>query len=351
MNITFLIGNGFDLSLGLKTRYTDFYKFYKEKSTADANINKLKIDIDGNSETWADAELALGQYTQNFSQNTISYFNNCYDDFSINLSKYLKSEEDKIANITNNTNCSNEIKNGISRLVIEFPNLLRKGQADIVNNLINHTPEMCHYEFLNFNYTNCFDKCLATLGASSQTISYHTCNNTRYGNSIDNLIHIHGTTTEDMIFGVNDESQIANKDLLKDRLLRQSLIKPVANEASKQERDKQGTNMINESRIVCVFGMSLGKTDTIWWNRIGKWLQSNNMNQLIIMDYCPNYQPILLKNFIREEEKIQNLFLDYTDFDDSVKENLMKRIHIIINEHLFNINSIKKLIIDNGQVA
>ncbi len=30
MNITFLIGNGFDLNLGLKTRYTDFYKYYME---------------------------------------------------------------------------------------------------------------------------------------------------------------------------------------------------------------------------------------------------------------------------------------------------------------------------------
>lgn len=28
MNITFLIGNGFDINLGLKTRYVDFYDFY-----------------------------------------------------------------------------------------------------------------------------------------------------------------------------------------------------------------------------------------------------------------------------------------------------------------------------------
>lgn len=30
MNITFFIGNGFDLNLGLKTRYKDFYKYFKE---------------------------------------------------------------------------------------------------------------------------------------------------------------------------------------------------------------------------------------------------------------------------------------------------------------------------------
>lgn len=33
MNITFLIGNGFDINLGLNTRYSDFYPYFVEKST------------------------------------------------------------------------------------------------------------------------------------------------------------------------------------------------------------------------------------------------------------------------------------------------------------------------------
>ena len=31
MNITFLIGNGFDLNLGLATAYSDFVKYYTQK--------------------------------------------------------------------------------------------------------------------------------------------------------------------------------------------------------------------------------------------------------------------------------------------------------------------------------
>ena len=30
MNITFMIGNGFDRNLGLKTKYSDFIAWYKE---------------------------------------------------------------------------------------------------------------------------------------------------------------------------------------------------------------------------------------------------------------------------------------------------------------------------------
>lgn len=32
MNVTFLLGNGFDLNLGLLTSYKDFYSYYTKKS-------------------------------------------------------------------------------------------------------------------------------------------------------------------------------------------------------------------------------------------------------------------------------------------------------------------------------
>ena len=46
MNITFLIGNGFDLNLGLDTSYNDFLNFYlQEKSGDDEEIRGFKADI------------------------------------------------------------------------------------------------------------------------------------------------------------------------------------------------------------------------------------------------------------------------------------------------------------------
>jgi len=38
MNIVFIIGNGFDLNLGLKTKYTDVYKDYCKTSTSDSEL-------------------------------------------------------------------------------------------------------------------------------------------------------------------------------------------------------------------------------------------------------------------------------------------------------------------------
>lgn len=335
MYITFMIGNGFDLSLGLKTQYTDFFKYYIDQNSTNHVVNELKGNIERNLSTWADAELALGQYTKYFGIDEIAQFDSCYNDFCLSLIKYLKSQENSIANIVNHTNMSDQIKEGMFKLVIQLPSLLRNQSTEVISKLIDSSPQNHEYKFLNFNYTNCFDKCLASIGAQGQSVSGHIVNKATYNNYLGNIIHIHGTLTEDMILGVNDESQIANKDLLKIRSVKRSIIKPIANEALRLERDTQGAEIINKSGIICIYGMSLGKTDAIWWERIGKWLQSNNSNQLIIMDYCKNYQPGLSTSFIREEENVQNLFLSYTGFENGVKENLMKRIHVAVNKPLF----------------
>ena len=64
MNVTFLIGNGFDLNLGLKTKYSDFITTYCAENDKDSDlIKKFKKNIHKNPDLWASAELAFGQRT------------------------------------------------------------------------------------------------------------------------------------------------------------------------------------------------------------------------------------------------------------------------------------------------
>ena len=63
MNVTFLIGNGFDLGIGLKTAYSDFYNVYcKSDSNDSLAVKKFKSEIQGNYENWSDFEAAFGEY-------------------------------------------------------------------------------------------------------------------------------------------------------------------------------------------------------------------------------------------------------------------------------------------------
>ena len=63
MNITFLVGNGFDMSLGIDTSYRGFYQWYCEQPSNSDHIEKfkehIKNDIEGDGENWADFEMGL----------------------------------------------------------------------------------------------------------------------------------------------------------------------------------------------------------------------------------------------------------------------------------------------------
>lgn len=63
MNITYLVGNGFDLNLGLETRYADFITVYKNQVLSDKNLENFRWSVASNLALWSNAELAFGKCT------------------------------------------------------------------------------------------------------------------------------------------------------------------------------------------------------------------------------------------------------------------------------------------------
>lgn len=58
------LGNGFDIGLGLKSGYKDFYPYFIKKSRENNMIKKeIEADKKENYLNWADLEVALGKFT------------------------------------------------------------------------------------------------------------------------------------------------------------------------------------------------------------------------------------------------------------------------------------------------
>jgi len=92
MNVTFLIGNGFDLGIGLKTAYADFYDSYCMPRQGDSPaVVKFKSEIQKNYKNWSDFEEAFGEYASRIddAENYLTIF----EDFVIRFSNYLEQEE------------------------------------------------------------------------------------------------------------------------------------------------------------------------------------------------------------------------------------------------------------------
>ncbi len=85
-----------------------------------------------------------------------------------------------------------------------------------------------------------------------------------------------------MILGVNDAEQIGNDLLKKDGIFLDTFIKRRMNNSIGQRKTEKAVEIINKSHIICVFGMSIGNTDKMWWEALVEWLVSNEYNKLII---------------------------------------------------------------------
>lgn len=332
MNITFLVGNGFDISAGIDTSYQAFYKWYCEQPSSTDIIEKfkqeIKDDINNGGETWADFEIGLGKYTRKFSHENVDEFFECYEDAHESIIVYLEQRK-------NQFNIDNISEEDITRLragLLNFYQELSPHDNVLFRNYFNtDTPNDTVFNFLSFNYTDVLDKCV-------KKISSPPLKQWQYGGTVkraivkSNVLHIHGTSNEYPVLGVNDKLQIANQKLLSEPQFCDIMIKPQSVASIGQLWHTDADKLIESSHIICIWGMSLGSSDSLWWNKINKWLKANLGRHLVVFCYTkdmPNNRSILKYN--RVINQIKDLMMSYSGFSDSDIETIRNRIHVVLN--------------------
>ncbi len=339
MNITFLIGNGFDVGLGMKSRFIDFFPVYKEKSkNKEKRIKQLSDSIDGNYETWADFEKALGKYTLEFNSENKNDFIDQVKDFESEFIAYLKQQESNLS-FENTEQISNMMINGLTQYY--STDYLAKDSATDITNVYNLYISYEHtYNFVNFNYTSLLSKSL-------QCISQNVVCKRKYGDAvltdkIGKIVHVHGYCDNLPIIGVNDTNQIANKELANDLRFARYIVKPTINKYLRQGNDRDTTSVIKDSTIICVYGMSLGATDRKWWDLLMQWLKSNDYHHLVLFIYDKNYSSATPFGWLEKEDSIIDLFKQYVSNNGTSVDNMRSRIHIAVHKNIFQMNLMPK---------
>lgn len=266
MNVLFILGNGFDINLGLHTGYQDFYEYYLKQPSTNPVIVKLKEYLKkARYTTWADLEIGLGSYTAEVEN--IDQMRTVYYDIGDNLRAFLNKEEASFSS-------SDEVLGAITKGFVSPHSFLPHGMRDAIDVYrIGHNHFMI--DVISFNYTNTLEKILQPLSPVNSSI--------QLGNQtfFRGIHHVHmQLDDEDVIMGVNDESQILNKDLLDDEL-RGLLIKPYINKELQNLIDIDCINLIQNADLICVFGVSLGETDLLWWRTIGARFQKSSVRILL----------------------------------------------------------------------
>ena len=74
MNLLYLIGNGFDVNLKIRTDYQSFYDYYIAQESADDAVKLVKEDLKKNRYAqWSDLELGLGKFTSQLKRVGFSF--------------------------------------------------------------------------------------------------------------------------------------------------------------------------------------------------------------------------------------------------------------------------------------
>lgn len=337
MNVLYLIGNGFDLRLGLPTRYADFLEFYKgqtpklgaDLSLQEETIKKYKkrffaemAEREGRGEEqWKDLEIALGEFTTAFGDDADG-FCDFYEDMNRSLEAYLSQ-----CNSFEPT--PEEVEKFREDLIYPYRYLKQKEEKKLRTLTI---AQAWYIDVISFNYTSSFE-CLCQdallVGERNYPEGYS-------GHSViyQGVKHVHGSLGEGgILLGVDHGEQIANEQYRKNDDVADLLLKPQANEGRGTLVDEECLSLITGADVICLFGLSLGPTDQMWWTAIKKRFLDNPGVILLYFHYDRSTDSTL--NFDgRKERRARQHLIDALGLRGNQKQ-YDDRIFVAINSDMF----------------
>lgn len=343
-NITYLIGNGFDINLGLQTDFKSFLKYYlshKDKDD-DKDIQDFKNDIDKNIETWSNLEREMGIYSGKVED--LETYNKCMEHLESILMIYLEEKEEYAIDLYTEENICKfwDAIEGWEEIIPKYGygNIFRLGMQNIEYS----------YKFISFNYTNILDNFIDK--KVKKIWSRHEGDyNQIYVD--EDIIHIHGDINNPIV-GVNDNSQIANSCFIKKQHFREDYIKEQSNKRFAPGRVEEVENILNLSNIIFIYGVSFGETDKRWWDYIVNLVRSERVLYVIIYEFiCNAISDKKTKKYkfsMREQRNIEdNLYAKLGILDEEAEKIREKIIikPITKTENLFKLNSIKDILVNN----
>ena len=278
MNILYLIGNGFDVNLGMHTSYADFYEYYISKPSPSTNINALKENIDQYKETnkWSDLEKGLGLYTTKL--NTVSDLREVYFDINDELKSYLKNQISTVA--LPDIKLAEKLKKDLANPGRYFA---QRQQREINNFISPSSSTNDAINIITFNYTDTIEKILE-VGNRNISLELSRKNSNVYKRVLHTINHIHGTLDDsELIMGVNDISQISKEEFRNDDQVLDMLVKPTTTLNRGDLMDDNCISLISSADLICIFGLSLGETDNKWIQFKDVWKRIMRLKQWLIV--------------------------------------------------------------------
>ena len=307
MNITYIIGNGFDIGLGLRTRYSDFIPHLKGEleSLLDASrsgVSEMESKVASwileaikthKQNFWSDAEIAFGELP--FSEIANKANISISDAVKLTHDRFIGSMQRWLNDEVARANYS-ELSDGIaqrmfmSNLFIGWIKEAPKSTSDYFQKLAREGGKV---DFVSFNYTKTLEHLLPGSGEDTFEVQYL---NNKYNVRWGEVCHVHGTCApqgqaRQLVFGVDNNAQIVDENANKDGEVRARLLKTEYQGYIGTGELGRAYQLIENADVVALFGLSFGATDRYWWSLLARFISYPN-KQLVIYPYITDEHEI-----------------------------------------------------------
>lgn len=190
---------------------------------------------------------------------------------------------------------------------------------------------------ISFNYSSTIESLLKLQEGGKNIGAYFESGHGK--TNINRIEHIHGYTEDRLVVGVNDDSQVENKRIHSTSAMNY-LVKSRSNDEFGEGHEKTCKSWIKGADLICLFGVSFGKTDKRWWADVVDAMINTGV-RLIVFYYEPNKIFSNLERIQKQEyiSEIKKKFLDASGekLEESIIKNLEKRIFIGHNTGIFKV--------------
>lgn len=319
MPVTFIIGNGFDLSLKMKTSYGDIYESYVKTESNSKVIEAFKSDLANRRpyDKWSDFEMGMSIYARSLASE--DELIECVRDFKRHMVAHLRCENKRATELIKDNDYAEDLIKELDRSFEQFHMGFAPNIVDKISRLIGGP--MMKYNVITFNYTSTMEA-LLSVKARKQKVP------------INAPLHIHGSLDKDVVLGIDSIQQFMKVPYSLSNRGERAFIKTVFNEQYDRARVAAAKKTLSESSVICTYGFSMGETDRTWVDTIIEWLRCDPEHHLVSYQYDKTqYDYYNFDEIMDTEEVKKEVFMEHIGLAD---RELLDQIHIPVGYDLFN---------------
>jgi hypothetical protein len=311
----YLIGNGFDLDLGIDSSYSTYYrsKYFTDLCNKSPIASYIKgLNEKDFKENWVDFEEAIKLYCINVLGNesamdnerlikfqNLREFEEHFKEIRNSIADFLSEQASKVDLLTI-PDTKNSIR--IAKEIVDRYDMTSNLSGGIIS-------ENNNIKIITFNYTNSLTKLIEIEARKKWAVSngFGEKFTNNFQKIKDSTVHIHGSLEADnIILGIEDVIDIIPKETF---IVRKSIH---------VDYTKFSLGLMSKANNVTIFGHSLGTSDEMYFKKLFTlWKQTpsnNNKRKITIYHKKDPKQKVYYNNRILE--LIEFTTSDFKEFND-----------------------------------